>query len=43
MTILLQDTLSGERRELVPLRAGHVGIYSCGPTVYGPTHVGNFR
>ena len=23
--------------------AGHVRIYSCGPTVYGPAHVGNFR
>ena len=20
-----------------------VGIYSCGPTVYGPAHIGNFR
>jgi cysteinyl-tRNA synthetase len=43
MTIVLHDTLTGERRELVPITAGHVGIYSCGPTVYGPTHVGNFR
>ena len=23
--------------------AGRVGIYSCGPTVYGPAHIGNFR
>ena len=43
MTLRLQDTLSGETRPLVPLVAGHVRIYSCGPTVYGPTHVGNFR
>jgi cysteinyl-tRNA synthetase len=43
MTISLRDTLSGETRPLVPLEAGHVRIYSCGPTVYGPTHVGNFR
>ncbi|HXI45429.1 MAG TPA: cysteine--tRNA ligase [Candidatus Acidoferrales bacterium] len=43
MTTRLLDTLSGEQRELVPLEAGHVRIYSCGPTVYGPTHVGNFR
>ncbi|HYL41127.1 MAG TPA: cysteine--tRNA ligase, partial [Candidatus Binatus sp.] len=28
---------------LVPLEPGHVRIYSCGPTVYGPAHVGNFR
>jgi cysteinyl-tRNA synthetase len=43
MTTILQDTLSGERHELVPLEPGHVRIYSCGPTVYGPAHVGNFR
>jgi cysteinyl-tRNA synthetase len=43
MTIRLQDTLTGEVRPLEPLRPGHVGVYSCGPTVYGPAHVGNFR
>ena len=43
MTVSLQDTLTGARQTLVPLEAGHVRIYSCGPTVYGPTHVGNFR
>ena len=43
MTVTLQDTLSGETRPLVPLEANHVRIYSCGPTVYGPVHIGNFR
>ncbi len=43
MTIRLQDTLTGTVRPLEPLEAGHVRIYSCGPTVYGPAHVGNFR
>ena len=43
MTIRLQDTLSGETRPLEPLEPGHVRIYSCGPTVYGTTHIGNFR
>src|SRR5690348_16061660 len=43
MTLRLQDTLSGETRPLEPLEPGHVRIYSCGPTVYGPTHIGNFR
>jgi cysteinyl-tRNA synthetase len=41
--ITLHDTLSGERLDLEPLEPGHVQIYSCGPTVYGPAHVGNFR
>jgi cysteinyl-tRNA synthetase len=43
MTIRLHDTLTGDDRPLEPLEAGHVRIYSCGPTVYGPTHIGNFR
>ena len=43
MTVRLHDTLSGETRPLEPLEPGAVGIYSCGPTVYGPTHIGNFR
>ncbi|HYC07960.1 MAG TPA: cysteine--tRNA ligase [Candidatus Binatia bacterium] len=43
MTISLHDTLSGATRPLEPLEPGHVRIYSCGPTVYGPTHIGNFR
>jgi cysteinyl-tRNA synthetase len=43
VTLQLRDTLSGEVRPLVPLEPSHVRIYSCGPTVYGPTHIGNFR
>jgi cysteinyl-tRNA synthetase len=43
MSLELHDTLSGSTRPLVPIEAGHVRIYSCGPTVYGPAHVGNFR
>ncbi len=42
MTVWLHDTLTGETRPFEPDGAV-VGIYSCGPTVYGPTHVGNFR
>jgi cysteinyl-tRNA synthetase len=43
MSIRLHDTLTGALQPLEPLEAGHVRIYSCGPTVYGPSHVGNFR
>jgi cysteinyl-tRNA synthetase len=43
MTLQLHDTLSGETRPFEPLDPGHVRIYSCGPTVYGPAHIGNFR
>lgn len=31
-------------RRLEPLSGGErLGYYCCGPTVYGPTHIGNFR
>jgi cysteinyl-tRNA synthetase len=43
VTLRLHDTLSGETRPLVPLRDDRIGVYSCGPTVYGPAHIGNFR
>ena len=43
MTTRLHDTLSGDERPLEPLEPGLVRIYTCGPTVYGPTHIGNFR
>ena len=41
-TVLLSDTLSG-KREFAPLKKGEVRMYSCGPTVYGPQHIGNLR
>ncbi|HEU4673958.1 MAG TPA: cysteine--tRNA ligase [Candidatus Limnocylindrales bacterium] len=41
--IRLHDTLTGDVRPLEPLRDDEIRIYSCGPTVYGPAHVGNFR
>jgi cysteinyl-tRNA synthetase len=41
--IFLHDTASGELRELEPREPGRVGIYACGPTVYGRVHVGNAR
>jgi cysteinyl-tRNA synthetase len=41
--ILLHDTRSGELRELRAPSEGPLGIYACGPTVYGRIHVGNAR
>jgi cysteinyl-tRNA synthetase len=41
--IRIQDTLSGQIRELEPRAGGEVGIYACGPTVYGRIHIGNAR
>jgi len=43
MSVRFFDTMAGAVRDFEPLEPGHVRIYSCGPTVYGPAHVGNFR
>ena len=42
-TMRLFNTLSGQVDPLVPLRAGEVGMYVCGVTVYNRGHIGNFR
>ena len=41
--IRIHDTLTGEVVALEPREPGRVGIYACGPTVYGRIHVGNAR
>jgi cysteinyl-tRNA synthetase len=43
VTLKLTNSLGGKLEEFTPIEAGHVRMYSCGPTVYGPAHVGNFR
>jgi cysteinyl-tRNA synthetase len=35
------DSASRSVRPFVPLRAGEVGMYNCGPTVYDRQHIGN--
>ncbi len=32
-----------KKEPFVPIKEGHVGIYSCGPTVYDYFHIGNAR
>jgi len=43
MTLRFTNTLGGKVEEFKPLDPSNVRVYSCGPTVYGPAHVGNFR
>ena len=43
MSLHFRNTLGGSIEEFVPLEPGHVRMYTCGPTVYAPAHVGNFR
>jgi cysteinyl-tRNA synthetase len=41
--ITLHDTASGKVLPLLTREPDRVGIYACGPTVYGRVHVGNAR
>ncbi len=41
--MLIYDTRTGRKQELVPREPGRVGIYVCGPTVYSRIHIGNAR
>lgn len=39
----LYNTLTRSKEEFVPLEAGKVKMYACGPTVYNFIHIGNAR
>lgn len=39
----LFDTLTRTERTLSPIDGSTFRFYCCGPTVYGPAHIGNFR
>ena len=43
MALMLHNSLSRRRETLVPIDAGHVRMYACGPTVYDRAHIGNAR
>jgi cysteinyl-tRNA synthetase len=43
MVLNLYDTMTREVREVFPMDENSVRFYACGPTVYGPAHIGNFR
>ncbi|MFZ9682200.1 MAG: cysteine--tRNA ligase [Cephaloticoccus sp.] len=44
MALQLYDSLSRSLKPLQPARAdGVFTFYNCGPTVYAPAHIGNFR
>jgi cysteinyl-tRNA synthetase len=39
----LYDTLTRQLEDLSPIDGKTFRFYCCGPTVYGPAHIGNFR
>lgn len=42
-TLLIYNTLSRSKERFEPLHAPNVGMYVCGPTVYGDPHLGHAR
>ncbi len=43
MPVSLYDTLTRSISEIRPEDGKTLGFYCCGPTVYGPSHIGNLR
>ncbi|MCK9481333.1 MAG: cysteine--tRNA ligase [Bacteroidia bacterium] len=41
--LAIYNTLSRTVETFIPLTSNHVGIYLCGPTVYGEPHLGHVR
>lgn len=39
----LFNTLTRQKDDFKPLKKDHVGLYTCGPTVYNFAHIGNLR
>ncbi len=42
MSFRLYNTLTNREEEFKPLKAPNVTMYTCGPTVYGRPHIGNY-
>ena len=43
MGLKLYNSLTRKKEEFKPLKKGKVGIYVCGPTVYGHAHLGHAK
>ncbi|MHC4726030.1 MAG: cysteine--tRNA ligase [Planctomycetota bacterium] len=43
MALNLYNSLTRRKEEFEPLKKGRVGIYVCGPTVYGHSHLGHAK
>ena len=41
--LYLTNTLTKTKELFKPVHEGHVGMYVCGPTVYGDAHLGHAR
>ncbi len=41
--LFIYNSLSRKKEEFIPINPQHVGMYVCGPTVYGDPHLGHAR
>ncbi len=41
--VFIYNTLTRKKEEFIPIHPGHLGLYVCGPTVYGEAHLGHVR
>ena len=39
--IQIYNTLTRKKEDFIPIIKNHVGMYVCGPTVYGNPHLGH--
>lgn len=40
---IIHNSLTNKKEEFIPINSPHVGLYVCGPTVYGDAHLGHAR
>ncbi|MEX0593846.1 MAG: cysteine--tRNA ligase [Balneolaceae bacterium] len=43
MPLQIYNSLTRKKEEFIPINPPHVGLYVCGPTVYGDPHLGHAR
>ncbi len=43
MALMLYNSMSRQKELFTPREPGYVGMYVCGPTVYGPPHLGHAK
>ena len=41
--MIIYNTLTKKQEEIIPINAGIINMYTCGPTVYHYAHIGNLR
>ena len=41
--MFLYNSLTRKKEEFIPIKPPYVGLYTCGPTVYNYSHIGNYR